>query len=151
MTTRLASNCALPGTRHTRAGGVQTAYAWDAASASVTGTLVFSADAEGLPGYVHGGALSAILDETMGLACWCEGHCAPGAQVDVRFLAPVRAGDHGVVTAALRTVQGRKLQAEASIRVNDVEVARATGLFISVPLRDPAAFAGWPGLERFSK
>ena len=149
MPKRLPDDCPLPGSRHTRAGGVSTRYTWRALERAVCGELDFGADAEGLPGYVHGGALSAIADEAMGLACWCEGHCAPGAQVDVTFLQPVRAGDHGQVRASLVESHGRKLHCQAEIRVADRLVARATGLFIATPLRDPALFAQWPGIDRF--
>ena len=151
MVEKLDSDAELPGTRHTQAGGVQTRYAWRAGAREVHGTLVFGEAAEGLPGYVHGGALSAIADEAMGMACWCEGHCAPGAQVSVAFLQAVRAGDHAEVRASVVTIAERKLHCHAEIRVADVVVARATGLFISVRMRDPALFAGWPGLERFQK
>lgn len=149
MAQALTMDTVLPGTRHTQAGGVQTHYEWRATAGEVHGGLLFGADAEGLPGFVHGGALSAIADEAMGLACWCEGHCAPGADVRVQFLAPVRAGDRGEVVARVREVDGRKLHAEAEVTVQGKIVARATGLFVSVPLRDRAPFAGWPGLDRF--
>ena len=149
MADRLENDVDLPGTRHTQAGGVQTRYAWQAGAREVHGELLFQTEAQGLPGYVHGGALSAIADEAMGMACWCEGHCAPGAQVSVNFLQPVRAGDRGQVRASVVAVAARKLQCQAEIRVGDVVVARATGLFVSVPMREPDLFAGWPGLERF--
>ncbi len=150
MADRLLHDCPLPDSRHTRAGGVTTAYHWAAQERAVLGTLAFGADAEGLPGYVHGGALAAIADEAMGLACWCEGHCAPGAQVNVRFLRPVHAGDRGHVTARVVGIDGRKLQCEAELRVGDAVVAAATGLFVAVPLADATAFASWPGLARFT-
>ena len=151
MPEQLSQDTPLPGSRHTQSGGVQTQYVWHAAERVVHGDLQFTAVAEGLPGYVHGGALSAVADEAMGLACWSEGHCAPGAQVNVTFLRPVRAGDHGQVLASLVETLGRKLHCQAEIRVADRVVARATGIFVSVPLQDPAPFAGWPGLARFQK
>ncbi len=151
MPTPLTQDCDLPGTRHTQAGGVETAYRWHAAERVVRGELRFGEAAEGLPGYVHGGALSAIADEAMGSACWSEGHCAPGAQVDVAFLRPVRAGDRGQVRAWLVATEGRKLRCQAEIRVGDDLVVRATGIFVSVPMTEPARFAAWPGLDRFAK
>lgn len=151
MADRLEVDADLPGTRHTQAGGVQTRYVWRARTREVHGELAFGAQAQGLPGYVHGGALSAILDEAMGMACWCEGHCAPGAQVNVAFLHAVQAGDHGEVRASVAEIVGRKLHCQAEISVRDVVVARATGVFVSVTLQDPTLFDGWPGLERFAK
>ncbi len=149
MPERLLNDCALPGTHHTRAGGVEACYVWHAQARTVHGQLTFRPDAEGLPGYVHGGALSAVADEAMGLACWCEGFCAPGAQVNTTFLHPVRVGDRGVIQATLGEVQGRKLLCQAEILVGDVLVARTTGVFVSIPLDDPAPFAEWPGVTRF--
>ena len=155
MATRLDVDSPLPGTRHTASGGVTAVYTWRASSDAtgqgvVHGDLAFGPDAEGLPGYVHGGALSAVCDEAMGMATWCEGHCAPGARVEVDFLRPVRAGDRAILTARVDRIDGRKLACSAEVRVGDVVVVRATGVFVSVPFRDPTPFAGWPGLERFT-
>lgn len=150
MPARLPYDCPMPETRHTRAGGVLAHYVWRAAVREIQGALTFGPEAEGLPGYVHGGALSAIADESMGLVCWSEGHCAPGAQVNVTFLHPVRVGDRGQVRASLVAAHERKLSCQAEIRVRDVLVARATGVFVSVPLRDPTPFAQWPGVDRFT-
>ena len=149
MTERLHEDMDLPSARHTRAGGVLTQYRWHAQAREVVGDLQFLADAEGLPGYVHGGALSAIADEAMGLACWSEGHCAPGARIEMDFLRPVRAGDRAEVRARVVELQGRKLLCAAEIRVSDQVVAQGKGVFVSVPMRQPELFADWPGLQRF--
>lgn len=155
MATRLDSDASLPGSRHTASGGVAATYTWISSGPGpvgqghVHGELVFGADAEGLPGYVHGGALSAVCDEAMGMACWCEGHCAPGARVEVDFLRPVRAGDTAILTARVDRLDGRKLVCSAQVQVGEHVVVRAVGVFVSIPLRDPTPFAGWPGVARF--
>lgn len=149
MAERLLEDCPLPGSRHTRAGGVQALYAWHAQVRAVHGQLQFDPDAEGLPGYVHGGALAAVLDEAMGMACWCEGQCAPGARIELEFQRPVRAGDRAEVHARVLRTDGRKLHCEATIQIGEKVMARAQGLFVAVPLQHPELFHDWPGLERF--
>lgn len=149
MSNRLLHDVDLDGSRHTRAGGVTASYRWLAAAREVRGLLHFGADAEGLPGHVHGGALSAAVDEAMGMACWCEGYCAPGVRVAAEFLLPLRPGATALLTARLLRAEGRKLHCSAEIWHAENAAVRATGLFVAVPLVDPAPFAGWPGLERF--
>jgi predicted cupin superfamily sugar epimerase/acyl-coenzyme A thioesterase PaaI-like protein len=122
-------------------------YRWDAARQTVHGAWQFLPDHEGLPGYVHGGALSLLCDEAMGHACWLMGWVAPGAQQDVQFLAPARPGPARLEARVLQRT-GRRLHCTAEVWQGETLLARARGIYISVPATDLRAFAGWVGVDR---
>ena len=92
---------------------------------------------EGAPGRAHGGAVAALLDETMGVVHVINETLAFTAQLDITFLAPTPIGEPIVARAWLARREGRKLFIEASLRSGDRDLARATSLFIAV---DPATF-----------
>jgi predicted cupin superfamily sugar epimerase/acyl-coenzyme A thioesterase PaaI-like protein len=141
-----------PPSRHLQAAGVELAWRWRAATATVHGPVRFLSHSEGLPGHVHGGLLSTLCDEAMGWACWMSGHVAPGARVSVDFLAPLRPGDAAQLSARLLSAHGRRLQLEASVATQDGRpVAVASGSYVSVRPKDLTPFAGWPGVERFAQ
>jgi len=124
-------------------------FRWLGQTQTCVGEVRFGEQSQGLPGFVHGGALAAIADEAMGIACWMSGYCAPGAQITSDFIKPARLGDVCEVRAWLKSVNGRKLQCAASIKRGEVEVYRAAGLFIAIEPTDLQMFSGWPGVERF--
>ena len=59
------------------------------------GKILFGAGAQGPPDHVHGGAMAAILDESMGGVAWQSGHPVVAAQSGRHFPANA-AGDHAL-------------------------------------------------------
>ncbi len=51
--------------------------------------VCFGPYTEGPPGHVHGGCISAVLDETMGLTAWYFGHAVLSVSLDVKFLTRI--------------------------------------------------------------
>jgi acyl-coenzyme A thioesterase PaaI-like protein len=92
---------------------------------------------EGAPGRAHGGAVAALLDETMGVVHIINEALAYTAQLNITFLAPTPIGEPIVARAWLARREGRKLFIEASLRSGERDLASATALFIAV---DPATF-----------
>jgi acyl-coenzyme A thioesterase PaaI-like protein len=92
---------------------------------------------EGAPGRAHGGVVAALIDETMGLVLAIHGVLAFTGQLDITYLAPTPIGEALSARAWLSRHTHRKLFVEASVRAKDVEVAKATALFIAV---DPSKF-----------
>ena len=129
---------------------MQLRWRWRAAHAQVEGELSFGPNAEGLPGHIHGGALAAVCDEAMGWACWCSGWIAPGARVETAFLAAVRPGQALTLVARVSAAQGRKIATVAELFADGRAVAQASGLYIAIVPKDLAAFAQWPGVDRFA-
>lgn len=144
-------DCALDAcaTRLAATAQLQPQYQWLACEQTVHGQVVFGAEHQGLPGFVHGGALSLLCDEAMGQACFLSGWIAPGAQVDVQFRAPARPGP-AQLQARVVGRSGRRLFAEASVTQNGKTLVTARGLFVSVPPKDLTPFASWPGVARFA-
>jgi acyl-coenzyme A thioesterase PaaI-like protein len=92
---------------------------------------------EGAPGRAHGGVVAALIDETMGLVLAIHGVLAFTGQLDITYLAPTPIGEALCARAWLARHAHRKLFVEASVRANDVDVAKASALFIAV---DPTKF-----------
>ncbi len=100
--------------------------------------VTFGELAQGPPGHAHGGAISAVFDELMGVCCWVNGYPAMTAQYTTRFLKPVPLKEEFVFCAEVKEVDGSKIKLKAKlINANDERYAEAKGLFI---LQDMATF-----------
>jgi len=98
----------------------------------VLGEATFGRAFEGAPGCLHGGYVSAILDEALGMACIFTGAPAMTGELTVRFRkhTPIETPLH--VEARLDRVNGRKVETSGELRAGDVVVAEASGVFITV-------------------
>ncbi len=100
----------------------------------VLARFAFQQAQQGPPGYAHGGALAAVLDEAMGAAAWASGHPVLAAEIRVRYQKPVPLYHPVQVEARVRRVEGRKVFTEGRILLEDgTEATRAEGVFIEVP------------------
>jgi uncharacterized protein (TIGR00369 family) len=90
---------------------------------SVTAELCFDGRAQGPPGFVHGGALAAVLDEAMAIACWARGRHVVAARIEVEFKRPVPLGAAVTLTARCVEELGRRVRAVGEIRLADGEAA----------------------------
>jgi acyl-coenzyme A thioesterase PaaI-like protein len=87
---------------------------------------------EGAPGRAHGGVVAALLDEVMGLMNVIHGAMAFTAQLDVTYVAPTPVGEPIVARAWLARHDDRKQFVEATLHADDLLVATAKALFISI-------------------
>ena len=87
---------------------------------------------EGAPGRAHGGVIAALLDEVMGLMNVIHGAMAFTAQLDITYVAPTPVGEPIIARAWLARRDNRKQFVEATLHANDVLVASARALFISI-------------------
>ncbi len=100
----------------------------------VTGTGALGHEQEGPPGHVHGGVLSALLDEAMGAAAWCAGHPVLAANLNIDFRRPVPLGVEIQVVGRVESTEGRKVFASGLIVLpNEIIAAEGNGLFIVTP------------------
>ncbi len=90
---------------------------------------------EGFPGYVHGGIITALLDETAGWACSAAtGTLYYTVELSVRFKRPVPGGEPITVKGRFLGNERRLAQGEAWIEGDDGQVlASAEGLFYPLP------------------
>jgi len=136
-------DCFLCGTTTHRGVGL----ALYAHEGGVEGEVTFQITEQGAPGFVHGGALAAIMDESMTAAAWLAGHKVMAANLNVEYRHPVRVGSTVQVKARVVEHMGRRVEASSDVRLADGTVAcSARGTFANVSSR----FAGNPEIERLS-
>jgi acyl-coenzyme A thioesterase PaaI-like protein len=97
---------------------------------------------EGYTGMVHGGIISAILDEVMAWSLYQRDIWAVTAKITVAFRKPVEVG---VPTRALGRIEadrGRMLELAADLRreADDMLLASATATFVRVPVERAQAW-----------
>jgi uncharacterized protein (TIGR00369 family) len=88
---------------------------------------------EGPPGYVHGGIIATLLDETMSKSVRSLGLTAVTRQMEVEYLRPVHSEAPIRLEGRILRSEGRKHFTEASIRdARGHVLASAKGLFIEI-------------------
>ena len=99
---------------------------------------------EGAPGRAHGGIVSAIFDDVMGIVLTIHSSPAFTARLTVSYLAPVPVGVELEFRARQTWREGRKLFIAAEATHEGQVLAEAEGLFIALP---PERFGLPPAVE----
>lgn len=100
----------------------------------IIGSGALGQEQEGPPGHVHGGVLSALLDEAMGAAAWCADHPVLAANLNIDFRRPVPLGVEIQVIGRVESTEGRKVFTSGAIYLPDESIAaEGKGLFIITP------------------
>lgn len=98
---------------------------------------------EGPRGFLHGGIVATLLDETMSKAVRVKGFTAMTRHMEVEYLRPVPSGIPIRMEGRAMPSDGRKHHAEARIlNAAGDELAKAKGLFIEVRPRNAAGDPG---------
>jgi acyl-coenzyme A thioesterase PaaI-like protein len=88
---------------------------------------------QGYPGFVHGGVVSALLDEAMGWATYGRGVWAVTGRMEMRFRGVVPIGEELEVRGRITRDRGRTLEVIAELRDSaGALLAGAEGLFFRV-------------------
>jgi uncharacterized protein (TIGR00369 family) len=88
---------------------------------------------EGPTGYLHGGIIATLLDETMSKSIRAQGFTAMTRHMEVEYLRPVPSRVQLRLEGRLTRNEGRKHWAEAIILdAEGTTLARGKGLFIEV-------------------
>jgi uncharacterized protein (TIGR00369 family) len=88
---------------------------------------------EGPPGYLHGGIIATLLDETMSKAVRARGITAMTRHMEVDYLRPVPSGKPLRMEGRVTLNEGRKHWVEAKILdAEGTTLAAGKGLFIEV-------------------
>jgi uncharacterized protein (TIGR00369 family) len=91
---------------------------------------------EGPPGYLHGGIIATLLDETMSKSVRAHGFTAMTRQMEIDYLRPVPSGAAIRLEGLLVRSEGRKHWTEARIlNAAGKELARSMGLFVELRAR----------------
>jgi len=83
-------------------------------------------------GIVHGGIISALLDEAMGKLAFNLGTPAITAEMTVRFKAPAAPGEELFISGRIVQATKRLIRAEARIQRGPVVIAEAEGKLLRV-------------------
>ncbi|HXH22282.1 MAG TPA: PaaI family thioesterase [Dehalococcoidia bacterium] len=93
-------------------------------------SFVASREHQGYPGFVHGGVVSALLDEAMGWATYGRGVWAVTGRMSTRFRGAVPVGEPLEVRGRIKRDRGRTLEVMAELRDHSgALLAAAEGLF----------------------
>jgi len=89
---------------------------------------------QGYPGYLHGGIISTLLDETMGRVLTHQEVWAMTGRLEIKFRKPVPLDQELTIVAELTRDRSRAYEAVGEIRLPDGTVlAEAKGLYLRVP------------------
>lgn len=89
---------------------------------------------QGPPGYVHGGAAAALLDEVMGAAVWYAGNRVVAVNLQCQYQRPLPLGVELAVWGEVVTREGRAIHARAAILLPDgVEAVTGRGVYVEAP------------------
>ena len=97
-------------------------------------TFAFDERHQGGPGLVHGGLVSAALDEACGLAATWYRFPAVTARIFVRYRHAVPINAELVLRARVEGERGRRIRVRAELADGDEILAEARGAFLHVPL-----------------
>jgi uncharacterized protein (TIGR00369 family) len=89
---------------------------------------------QGYPGVVHGGIVTALLDEVLGRVAIAAGRWMVTGRLNMRFRRPIPLGETLTVMGEVVSWKKRTLEARGEIRLADGQVgAEATGTFLEIP------------------
>ena len=97
-------------------------------------TFTPRAEHQGWPGYVHGGIIFAVLDETIGRVGFTIDAYTMSGRVEIRYRQPAPIAQPLRVVGSLVRDRGRALELEGFAQLADgTVVAEASGLYMRVP------------------
>ncbi len=89
---------------------------------------------EGYPGVMHGGIVTALLDEVIGRVGFAYDLWGVTAKLEVRFRHPVPLGQPLTLVGEMTRLRSRTLEGRGEIRLEDGTVAvEAKGVYILLP------------------
>ncbi len=112
-------------------------YYFDHENGHFYSKVFFTSKTQGPPQHVHGGAISAVLDETMGAAAWLNGYTAITTHLSVNFIKPIKLNSELFVEAWIENIEKKKVFIKSKmIGDNNITYAESDGVFriLSLPL-----------------
>ena len=110
--------------------GLHVAFEVVAGQRSIRARFIPAPDHQGFEGMVHGGILSAVLDETMAKLAYVLGIPAVTAQLEITFKAPAAPGDELSISGSIVSESKRLVLAEARIERGPMLIAEAKGKLV---------------------
>ncbi len=89
---------------------------------------------QGFPGVMHGGLVTALLDEVLGRTAIANEVWCMTAKLDVRFRKPVPIGERLKLKGEITRHNGRVLEGKGELRLSDGTIAaEAHGTYLKIP------------------
>jgi uncharacterized protein (TIGR00369 family) len=89
---------------------------------------------QGPPGYTHGGASAAILDEAMGLVVWAAGYKVAAVNLEINYHRPLPLKQPLTLDARIEKIEERKIFSKGEIKLADSTVAvSGSGIYVVAP------------------
>lgn len=113
----------------------------------VRARVTFGAAFESAPGRVHGGAVSAVVDDVLGYLMVCLGIAAYTARLEIDYRGGVPIDEPVTYVARETSREGRKSQVKLTVRAADAPpntppLIEATGLFVIATAEQLASGTG---------
>jgi uncharacterized protein (TIGR00369 family) len=114
-------------------GGMKLTFTQDSTAKRIVGKFVLGPRYQGGGGMGHGGIIAVLLDEAMGKVCRFRDARAVTAELNIKYLKPVRVDEEITVEAFETDFKGRNIFQAGEIRnaAGDV-LARGTARFVIV-------------------
>lgn len=89
---------------------------------------------QGPPGYTHGGASAAILDEAMGLVVWAAGYKVAAVNLEINYHKPLPLNQLLTLEARITQRDERKIFSTGEIKLPESTVAvSGRGIYVAAP------------------
>ncbi len=112
--------------------GLSVDFTINPGSQSLQATFIPTDNHQGYEGIVHGGILSALLDEAMAKLAFSLGFPVMTAEINVKFKSPAMLGEELFITGKLTRENKRLILAEATITRGPIIIAEATGKLLRI-------------------
>jgi uncharacterized protein (TIGR00369 family) len=100
----------------------------------LTSEFILNEAQQGPPGYSHGGASAAILDEAMGLVVWAAGHKVAAVNIEVNYHKPLPLNQPLSLEARITQIDEHKIFSAGEIKLADSTVAvSGRGIYVVAP------------------
>lgn len=89
---------------------------------------------QGIPGFLHGGAIATMIDSTVGMCAVLTGGAVMTANLNINFRRPIPLCSVVVINSQLDKIEGRKLFVSCNVQSLDEKTlySEATSLFVKL-------------------
>ena len=113
---------------------IDTQYFFDKETKRFYAKVFFHKEAQGQPQIVHGGAIAAVLDETLGAASFMNGYPAVTASFNITYRIPLAIESEVIVETWVEKIDGKKVFLMGKMFDKDESIiAETNGIHIKIP------------------
>lgn len=114
---------------------IKTEYYFNNKNGRFYSKVYFTEKTQGPPQHVHGGAISAVLDESMGGAAWMNGYPVVTSHLSIKYMKPIRINSELFVETWLDRIEKKKIFIKGRMEgSNNVIYAESEGTFTLIPI-----------------